>query len=367
LVGVLAALPACGSSGQRNANSAPKEDLTGSALVSAAEAEGHVTFYTSVNATSADKLAAAFEKAYPKIKVDSFKSTGSGVYETLLADAARRQVRADVVNLSSLADVIGARDAEVLAKYVPADDVMKGVKPINRIGEPYGDPMYTEAAVWLYRTDLSPNALKAFEAGDYAMFDDPAIVNELRGNVVMVDPSLSGASMQELISLNQSFGDDKLKTVLTSIAQTKPIINTSTGPSVDSVSSGERKAAFVNEHFALAAAKKNAKLRYSYLNPTPTFASMMSVTSGAPHPNAARLFETWVASADGQKEIQDIFTTPSIRTDVPDERGLDKLPWYSASLFNQDWIVPIKQDYVEKVDTEKLLGNFADIMSGKKK
>src|ERR1051325_5762432 len=70
-------------------------------LLENARREGQVVFYASMEAPSAQRLVAAFEKKYPVIKVEAIRIGSERMATRLSAEAQARKVRADVVHQSA--------------------------------------------------------------------------------------------------------------------------------------------------------------------------------------------------------------------------------------------------------------------------
>ena len=73
---------------------------TGQSTLEGARKEGQVVFYASMEAVSAQKIIAGFEKKYPFIKVDATRIGSERMATRLVAEAQARKVRADVVQQS---------------------------------------------------------------------------------------------------------------------------------------------------------------------------------------------------------------------------------------------------------------------------
>src|SRR6266508_6900075 len=72
----------------------------GQSILEGAKKEGQVVLYASMEAVSAQKIVAAFEKKYPFIKVDASRIGSERMATRLVAEAQARKVRADVVQQS---------------------------------------------------------------------------------------------------------------------------------------------------------------------------------------------------------------------------------------------------------------------------
>ena len=64
-------------------------------IVDGAKKEGRVVFYASMEAQSAQRLVAQFEKKYPFIKVDATRIGSERMATRLVAEAQGRKVQAD--------------------------------------------------------------------------------------------------------------------------------------------------------------------------------------------------------------------------------------------------------------------------------
>ena len=71
----------------------------------AARKEGQVVFYASMEAQSAQRLSAAFEKKYPLIKVDTVRIGSEKMATRLFAEAQARRISVDVVHQSAFGAV----------------------------------------------------------------------------------------------------------------------------------------------------------------------------------------------------------------------------------------------------------------------
>ena len=76
-------------------------DVSAQSLIDGAKKEGQVVFYASMEAVSAQRITAAFEKKYPFIKVDATRIGSERMATRLVAEAQARKARADVVQQSA--------------------------------------------------------------------------------------------------------------------------------------------------------------------------------------------------------------------------------------------------------------------------
>jgi iron(III) transport system substrate-binding protein len=85
-------------------------------IIDGAKKEGQVVFYASMEAQSAQRLVAQFEKKYPFIKVAATRIGSERMATRLLAEAQARKVLADVVNQSAF-DFYGVLQKGIFESY----------------------------------------------------------------------------------------------------------------------------------------------------------------------------------------------------------------------------------------------------------
>ena len=90
-------------------------------LVQAAEKEGAVNFYTSVDVEVAEKVKKAFEAKYPRIKVAVERNGAQRQFQRLAQEYASRIFNADVVNSADAAHFVVWKRQGWLAAFVPED------------------------------------------------------------------------------------------------------------------------------------------------------------------------------------------------------------------------------------------------------
>ena len=75
-------------------------------VLRAAEAEGRVLFYTSVELELAEKVKAAFEAKHPRIRMQVERSGSERIYQRLAQEYGSRIYNAHVVNTSDAAHYV---------------------------------------------------------------------------------------------------------------------------------------------------------------------------------------------------------------------------------------------------------------------
>src|SRR5437764_7878389 len=100
---------------------APTATAMTPALIEAAKKEGTVVFYTSIELLSAEKLAKAFEAAYPGVKVQVERNGCERIVQRLGQERGSGIKAADVIECSDMTALLDWKRQGWLAPFVPAD------------------------------------------------------------------------------------------------------------------------------------------------------------------------------------------------------------------------------------------------------
>jgi ABC-type Fe3+ transport system substrate-binding protein len=277
------------------------------ALVAAAQKEGHVTWYTTqiINQV-VEPAAAAFEKKY-SIHVDYVRQTANDLALRLLNEGRAGQIHADVFDGTTAAAVL--KKEGLVLRWLPDSAA--------RLGEQYRDKDGYWVATNLYvltpgyNTELVP---KGTEPRTFADLLDPKWKGKMMWNS---SPSTSGAAGFIGIVL-AAMGEDKGRAYLQRLAgqDISGVLNAARA-GLDQVIAGETPIALniFNNHTIISAAQ-GAPVAWIAMQPAMADLSVISVTAGAPHPNAGKLLVDFLASPDGQRLFQAADYIP-VDPDVP--------------------------------------------------
>jgi iron(III) transport system substrate-binding protein len=138
-------------------------------------------------------------------------------------------------------------------------------------------------------------------------------------------------------SLIQSQGQAKAKTLVTELGANSPRLSESHTLSLTQVQAGEPMATIAAYGYSSAATAEKTPNSVAIVNPNPlpSAADLVEMVKGAPHPNAAALFMTWLLSKAGQQTLVSISHRISLRTDVTD----DPKAWNPA-VWRPAWSTP---------------------------
>jgi iron(III) transport system substrate-binding protein len=280
------------------------------AMVAAAEKEGKVVWYASVDVKVAEQIAKVFKEQYPKIEVDVERSGSERVLQRINQEYQSGIKNVDVVNSSDASHFLFWKQQGWLAKHTPPD--------VQKFAAQYRDPDGTYFA-WRATLDCmayNTNLVKESEAPkSYAELLDP----KWKGKLVKAHPSYSGTSLTGTYALVKVLGWDYFeKLSKTGIQQ----LQSTTAPP-KTLANGER-AVMVdgNEYNIFIEMNKKSPVKPIYAKEgTPFVSSPTAIFAAAPHPNAARVFQNFLYTAKAQQLLVDVGGQRSVHPDVKEPAG----------------------------------------------
>jgi iron(III) transport system substrate-binding protein len=308
------------------------------AMVAAAEKEGKVVWYSSVDVKVAENIAKLFRAQYPKIDLDVERSGSERVFQRINQEYQSNIKNVDVVNSSDASHFMFWKQQNLLAKHTPPD--------VQKFAPQYKDP---EGYYAVWRATLSPiayntNLVKEAEAPKgYQDLLDP----KWKGKLVKAHPSYSGTSLTGTYALSKALGWDYFEKLSKNGVQQ---LQSTTAPP-KSIASGER-AVMVdgNEYnmFIEIDNKSPVKIVYA-VEGTPFVTSPTAVFAGAPHPNAARVLQNFLYTAKAQQILVNDGGARSVHPEVSEPanrtplKSIKLLPDDPAGMLPQ--IAEIKKKY----------------------
>jgi iron(III) transport system substrate-binding protein len=305
------------------ANAMPAPTQVTPELVEAARKEGKVNFYTSVDVEVAEKIAAAFKAKYPGIEVLVERSGSERVFQRIGQEYGSGIYNADVVNSSDAAHYIVWKRDGWLAPYVPEDVA----KHFGANADP--DGLY---ATW--RATLSPIAyntkyVKPEQAPkSFADLLDP----KWKGMIVKGHPGYSGTILTATFEISRDLGWDYLQKLG---AQKIMQVQSSTEPP-KKLAVGERPIMADGNEYNLFTLKESGKpIEIVYpTEGTPLITSPSAVMAKAPHPNAARLFQSFLFTVETQQLLIDVGGLRSVHPGTTEHAG--RTPLKDIKLMRDD-------------------------------
>jgi iron(III) transport system substrate-binding protein len=290
---------------------APPPTATTPDLIAAAQKEGKVVWYTSVDLPLAEKVARSFEAKYSGIAVRVERSGAERVFQRVGQEYASNIHAADVVNSSDAAHFIVWKRDGLLLPYVP-EDVAKFYPAEHK--DP--DGQFASFRVWLSVIAYNTNLVKAEEAPkSFADLLDPKWVNK----IVKAHPGYSGTIMTATYQMSRDLGWSFFeKLALQKILQ----VQSSADPP-KKLALGERAVqADGNEYNIFQIKEKGGPVEPVYATEgSPLIIGPNAVFKAAPNPNAAKLLNNYMFSVEAQQLIIDVGGLRSMHPQTKEKPG----------------------------------------------
>lgn len=304
-------LSACGSgaTGGEDQKAAAKYDsMSVSELADAAAREGSLTFYTTFADDELRPLAAAFNKRYPKVKLNALRLGAEDLPPRVLTEQRGGKHTADLVSGEStqLAQLL---NMGALAPYTP--------KELPKLPTGLSLPAGYRGIAYATTTVIAYNPKTLKQKGLSAPTSWESLTEPGWRGQFSVDPNATNWYDSLIVAM----GHDKALNLVKRLGANKPVLAESHTQSVTQVQSGEPAAAASAYGYKAASLKKATPGTLEFVNTKPMSASLnlLDVVKNAPHPAAARLFENWILSRPGQQAVVDDTGHQSIRTDVKND------------------------------------------------
>lgn len=300
----------------------------GQSILEGAKKEGQVVFYASMEAVSAQKIVAAFEKKYPFIKVDAIRIGSERMATRLVAEAQARKVRADVVQQSGF-DFYGGLQKGLFDSYFSPE---RAAYPAE-----YRD----EKGLWVMPAatlNVIAYNKKMVSAGEVPKNFWDLVEPKWKGQLLMDENESKW--MAGMISY---YGEAKAMDLMRKLAGQNIQFRVGHSLLQTLLAAGERAVVVVAFANGVDRLKKDgAPIEWVGAEPIIGLTFGSAVVKDAPHPNAARLLSDFLLSREGQ-EIMAAAGYFAPRSDVnspilkeaPAKTKIVPLPMTLASRYNE--------------------------------
>jgi len=315
------------------------------ALIEAAKKEGTVVFYTSTDVEVAQKLAAAFEKRYPGMKVQTERNGAERILQRLTQEYGSNIHAADVVETSDAVQFLIFKRKGWLAAALPSD-VAKYWPASARDADGQYAVFRSHLSVIAYNTKMvkpeeAPKSLKDLL--------DP----KWRGKLVKAHPGYSGTILTATYAISHALGWDYFE----KLGQQRVLqVQSSTEPP-KKVAQGERPVmADGNEYNVFILKESGVPIEPVYATEgSPLVPGNAALFKDAPHPNAGKLFYHFIYTQEAQQLISDVGGLRSFHPQVKEKAG--RMPLSKIKLLESDTagiereVEMIKQKYEQYFGT----------------
>ncbi len=266
------------------------------AQLAAAQKEGAIKIYWSLNDKESKPLLEKWSQKYPSIKTEYYRDSSGPLTEKLLAEAKAGTPPPDVVQLDGV-DIVTLYNEKLLAAYKSpeAASYPDGAK------HPWGyyTTCYVNAIVIAYNTKL----VKPEEAPQ--SWDD--LTNAKWSGKIGIEPE-DWALMPFSAKV---MGDAASTAFWTKLGGQKAKIIEGHTEVATAVAKGEvALSPTVYAHRVEQLKKDGEPIDWVKTDPVYTYLNSVGVTAKAAHPNAARVFVDWLLSQDGQTAVSGVGRIP---------------------------------------------------------
>jgi iron(III) transport system substrate-binding protein len=288
----------------------PAEPVT-PALIEAARKEGKVVHYTSVDLPLAEKVAKAFEAKYPGIAVRTERSGAERVFTRIAQERSSNIHACDVVQSSDAAHFVVWKCDGILAPYVP-EEVAQHYPPEHK--DP--DGLFASYRVYLCVMARNTDLVKAEDAPkSYKDLLDP----KWAGKIVKAHPGYSGTILTATYQTARDVGWEYYE----KLAKQRVMQVQSASDPPKKLALGERAIMADGIEYGVFQLKETGKpvdVIYA-AEGSPLIVGPNGVLKSAPNPNAARLLQSFMLSAECQQFNVELGGLRSAHALVKDKPG----------------------------------------------
>jgi iron(III) transport system substrate-binding protein len=278
-------------------------------LYAAAKKEGKLVWWCAqfdIDVTNA--VQKAFMAKYPGIDVEFIRQGSGVIFKKAAEDFKAGAYTVDVVGTSDMSNFAQLKGMSALAEFRPPEvtalpAALQNIDP---------DQTYQASQMGFIIIDYQKDKV-AQPPTDWKALLDPA----WSGKISLGHPGYSGYVMNWAITIFDKYGEGYFK----DLAAQKPLIGQSIQDTITRIVASERLVGHGDESAALRMQAAGNPIAVSW--PTdfvPLAVAPQAVMKNAPHPNAARLFQSFNFSPEFSGVLRDNWKIP-IRSDVTSKSG----------------------------------------------
>ena len=308
-----------------------------------AQAEGELTWYTSLPQGDAETLLAGFTRQYPFIRTRLERGGSFTIAQRVTDEIAAGRVQGDVLHVLDPSTFVQLRNQGALLYYDPPE--ARDIPAQHRdVGYWTALRAVTLGLAYNPRTIPAGQAPGSWEDLQAARF---------QGRVGLKDAETAGAAYALYFLLRERYGT----AFWGQLAAQQPRLYKTAPQMVEALTSGEiTVAAGIAGSEDLPEGEGQAGLRLVWPSDgLPMIIGPVAILAAAPHPNCARLFISYVLSAEGQRLVTETVGAYSLRPDLPPPAGRKPLTELRLILPAGGW-----EDYAAK--RELLRAEFARLL-----
>jgi ABC-type Fe3+ transport system substrate-binding protein len=271
-------------------------------LVAGAKKEGRLVLYASAAVQQLQLYFAAFNKRYPFIKTEYYRTDKQKLLSRILLEHRSKQNLADLIHTSVIeTHILKTRGA--LSRYVPAE--------AGGFPRQFKDPEGYWTSVLLSGTLLGFNSRQVSRAEAPQRYED-LLLPRWKNAMGLDNTKIEWFAM--LLKL-------KGRPFMEKLAAQNPKVMAGNTNLLNLLAAGEfALTPGVYEYSIEVLKAKGAPVDWVGLEPVIVYTVAVSLPAQPPHPNAAKLFIEWLLSKEGQEVVNQYGRVP-IREDVDSTYG----------------------------------------------
>ncbi|GAC1338856.1 MAG: ABC transporter substrate-binding protein [Acetobacteraceae bacterium] len=295
----------------RAGSAAPAPEPVTEALVAAARKEGAVVFHSSIELSVCQSMVNGFNQRYPDIRVQLERSGAERILQRITQEYASNIHAADFVESSDMGTFVGWKQKGWLAPYVPVD-----VARFWPAEERDPDGQFASLRVSLSVIAYNSKLIKPEEAP--RSFAD-LLAPRWRMRMVKAHPGYSGTILTSTYATQKVLGWEFFE----KLAKQRVLQVQSAADPPKKVAQGERPVMVDGSEYVVRNMQETGEpiVPVYATEGTPLLSGQAAVMVAAPHPNAARLFASYVFSAEGQQLMADSGNLRSFNAGVKPKPG----------------------------------------------
>jgi iron(III) transport system substrate-binding protein len=269
-------------------------------LVEAAKKEGELVYYTTMTLDQSKAVVDRFEKKYG-IKTTLFRTGGGPLLNKILTEARGGRFDWDIV-VGRGEMVIPLMQRKLLASYHSPESKMIDEQLVDKEG--YWTAYYVNSYVLGWHTKL-------VKREDVPKTYDALLDPKWKGGLISLDTEAYGL----FEGLKGAWGKDKTLAYFKKLAAQEPVVKRGNTERVQLAVAGEYSLIIAYNQTIQRMTSRGAPIDWLPLEPAVTQVNPVMIGAKAPHPNAARLFNDFILSKEGQEMLRAMQRIP-VRKDV---------------------------------------------------
>src|SRR5476651_162218 len=294
---------------------APPAEAITPQLIEAAKKEGKVVWYTSIDLSVSEKIAATFKEKFGGIEVRVERTGAERVFQRIGQEYASNVHAVDVANSSDAAHLLAWKRQGILEPYVPEDRDADG-------------------AYAGFRATLSPIAYntKLVKPEDAPTSFKDLLDPKWKGKIVKAHPGYSGTILTATFEMVRDIGWDYYEALA---KQNIMQVQSATDPP-KKLSLGERSVMADGTEYNIFLLKDSSQpVEPVYPSEgTPFVIGPNGIFKAAPNPNAAKLFQNYCFTPEAQQIIIESGGLRSLHAQAKEHPG--RKPLADIKLMKED-------------------------------